>query len=142
MLWESHWWSYIPETLQQGLWFFRGLGRIRGMGERVIKKPRPRGRARLLLRSREDGELLHRSAWISMEAENLPISWLLRSLRGVPHYEKNEAIWCIDSPGEPKKPALPLLDLTCDPNGFAKMSWVPDQGCHKRPIPQTLWNTP
>lgn len=142
MLWESHWWSAIPATLQGGAWAFRGLGRIRGIGEKVVANLRPRGRARLILRNRNDGELLHRSAWISMEAESLPISWLLRSMRGVPFCEEIEATWCIDSPGETTKPALPMLDLTCDPSGFAQMSWMPDQGCHKRPLPAALWRVP
>lgn len=142
MLWESHWWSTIPELLHNGAWIFRGLGRIRAIGENVISNLRPRGKARLIVRSRADGEQLYRSAWISMEAEGLPISWLLRSMRAIPHCSDLEATWCIDSPGEGAKPALPLLDLTCSPTGFAQMSWVPEQGYHKRSLPSAMWRAP
>ncbi|WP_437983211.1 peptidoglycan-binding domain-containing protein [Sorangium sp. So ce117] len=142
MLWESHWWAHIPETMQGGNWLFRGLARIDGLGVEAPASLAPRGRCRLLLRRRSDHALLYRSDWISMESEGLPISWLLRSMRGAPHCDELEPTWCINSPGDAKKPPLPLLDCTCDANGNAKMSWVPDQGSHRRPIPRTIWDAP
>lgn len=140
MLWESHWWGYIPQIMQGGAWHFRGLGHIEGIGRTVVENPRPRGRCRLILRRRKDGALLHRTPWLSMEEENLPISWLLRSMRGVPHFDTIDATWCVDSPGDgPQKPPLPLLDLGCDAKGNAQMRWTPVQGSHKRPLSPALW---
>jgi hypothetical protein len=140
MLWESHWWGYIPAALQQGNWPFRGLGSITGIADQLRGPLLPRGRCRLILRRRKDGALLHRSDWISMQEWALPISWLLRSMRGAPHFEEIEPTWCIDSPGYSGKPAIPLLDCTCDTKGNAKMSWVPAQGSHKRPMAASIWS--
>jgi hypothetical protein len=141
MLWESHWWEYVPESVARGAWPFRGIGAIAGIGRDVLSSLAPRGRCRLILRRRSDKTLLHRSEWMSMESEGLPISWLLRSLRGAPHADAIEPTWVIDSPGEDsKKPALPLLDCTCDAKGNAKMAWTPNQGSHQRAIPATVWS--
>lgn len=124
MLWESHWWDFIPATLS-GSWAFRGIGLIKGLGN-VRANLKPRGRTRLLLRRRSDRRLLFRSEWVSMESEGLPISWLLRALRGAPFSNSIEATFCIDSP-----PGLvtnfpdgaPLLDCINDPKGNATMTW-------------------
>jgi hypothetical protein len=138
MLWESHWWEYIPKTMSSG-WTFRGIGLIDGLGE-VTTGLAPRGRCRLLLRRRSDRKLLFRSEWMSMEQEGLPISWLLRSLRGAPFHDRIEATWCINSVcDEPTKNTpdnRPLLDCTCDVKGNAVMSWRPNQGLHVRPSPR------
>jgi hypothetical protein len=144
MLWESHWWPFIPPTLSSGQWLFRGIARIDGLGT-VKSELKPRGRARLLLRSRSDGKLLYRSEWMSMEDEALPISWLLRSLRGAPFHDRIEPTWCINSKSSaPTRSApdnRPLLDISCDPKGNARMSWSPAQGLHNRPH-QTDWTPP
>ncbi|APR88376.1 hypothetical protein A7982_13725 [Minicystis rosea] len=135
MLWESHWWPFIPKALSNGQWLFRGIARIDGLGA-VRSDLKPRGRARLLLRGRGDGKLLYRSAWMSMEDEGLPISWLLRSLRGAPFHDRIEPTWCVNSLSD--KPTAnapdnrPLLDITCDPKGHARMAWTPAQGLHNR----------
>jgi hypothetical protein len=143
MLWESRWWAYIPQSMQQGSWPFRGLGKIAGITDQVLGALAPRGRCRLILRRRSDHALLYRSDWLSMEREGLPISWLLRSMRGAPHCDEIEPTWCIDSPGDgAKKPPIPLLDCTCDEKGNAKMTWAPNQGSHKRPMPTSIWNAP
>lgn len=124
MLWESHWWDFIPATLSSS-WAFRGIGLIKGLGS-VIKDLKPRGRARLLLRRRSDHKLLFRSEWTDMESARLPISWLLRGLRGAPFSDLVEATFCVDSP-----PGLtnnfpngaPLLDCLNDAKGNARMTW-------------------
>jgi hypothetical protein len=135
MLWESHWWSWIPQTLSGGAWVFRGIARIDGLGQ-VRPGLKPRGQARLLLRRRSDKKLLFRSSWMSMEKEGLPISWLLRSVRGAPFHTEIEPTWCINSardvPGPNAPDNRPLLDCTCDDNGNARMSWKPEQGLHNR----------
>ncbi len=135
MLWESHWWSWIPQTLSSGAWVFRGIARINGVGQ-VRPGLRPRGQARLLLRRRSDKKLLFRSSWMSMEKEGLPISWLLRSLRGAPFHADIEPTWCINSARDVAGPNAPdnrpLLDCTCDEEGNARMSWKPEQGLHNR----------
>lgn len=135
MLWESHWWDYIPRTLSSS-WQFRGIGLIRGLGQ-VRTGLRPRGRTRLLLLRRSDKALLFRSAWIDMEQANLPISWLLRALRGAPFHDRIEARFCVDStPGLAKNfpRGAPLLDITVDPSGNARMYWnyQGGQGFHER----------
>src|SRR5262249_37556444 len=131
MLWESHWWGYIPEIMQGGAWQFRGLAKIDGIGATPRDSLKPRGRCRLLRGGGRAGGLPFRGAWLSMEEEGLPISWLLRSMRGVPHCDAIEATWCVDSPaGEAQKRPTPLLDCTCDTKGNAKMSWQPQQGSH------------
>ncbi|WP_438010938.1 hypothetical protein WME89_21095 [Sorangium sp. So ce321] len=144
MLWESHWWPFIPPALSKGQWLFRGIARIDGLGT-VKSDVKPRGRARLLLRSRGDGKLLYRSAWMSMEDEGLPISWLLRSLRGAPFHDRIEPTWCINSKSDAPTPNAPdnrpLLDVFCDPKGNARMSWSPAQGLHNRPH-QADWAPP
>lgn len=136
MLWESHWWPFIPATLSGGRWLFRGIARIDDLGE-VRSDLKPRGRTRLLLRNRSNGKLLYRTEWTSMEDEGLPISWLLRSMRGAPFHDQIEATWCInslsDKPTANSPDNRPLLDITCDPRGNARMSWVPAQGLHNRP---------
>jgi len=138
MLWESHWWPFIPPALSGGTWPFRGIARIAGLGA-VKADGKPRGRCRLLLRSRGDQRLLLRSAWMSMEEEGLPISWLLRSLRGAPFFDQIEATWCVNSstdhPTAGAPDNRPLLDLSCDAEGNARMSWIPVQGLHNRPRP-------
>jgi hypothetical protein len=72
-----------------------------------------------------------------MEKEGLPISWLLRSLRGAPFHAEIEPTFCINSardvPGPNAPDNRPLLDCTCDENGNARMSWKPEQGLHNRP---------
>jgi hypothetical protein len=123
MLWESHWWETIPPTLARD-WVFRGIGLIHGVGH-VKQALKPRGRARLLLSRRSDKKLLFRSAWIDMEAEGLPLSWLLRGLRGAPFCEQIEAMFCVNSP--PHKVSnvpegSPLLDCAVDPKGIARMT--------------------
>jgi hypothetical protein len=144
MLWESHWWPFIPATLSNGQWLFRGLARIKGLGA-VRGDLKPRGRARLLLRQRSDGKLLYRSEWMSMEQEGVPVSWLLRSLRGAPFHDRIEATWCVnslsDKPTASAPDNRPLLDITCDPKGNSRMSWNPSQGLHNRPR-QTDWAPP
>jgi hypothetical protein len=136
MLWESHWWAWIPRALEGGSWQFRGMARIDMLGT-VRSALAPRGRCRLLLRRRSDGALLYRSAWMSMEQEGLPISWLLRSLRGAPFFDQLEASWAInsacDAPTANVPDNRPLLDVTCDAKGNARMSWSPSQGVHNRP---------
>ncbi|UQA63405.1 peptidoglycan-binding domain-containing protein [Polyangium aurulentum] len=136
MLWESHWWDWIPQTLSGGSWVFRGIARIKGLGQ-LRAGLRPRGRARLLLRRRGDDKLLFRSPWLSLEKENLPVSWLLRSLRGAPFHAEIEPTWCINSardvPGPNAPDNRPLLDCTCTAEGHARMSWKPQQGLHNRP---------
>jgi hypothetical protein len=117
-------------------WAFRGIGLIKGLGH-VKQGLRPRGRARLLLQRRSDKKLLLRSEWIDMEATGLPISWLLRGLRGAPFHDQIEATFCVNSPpGQvtsfPK--GLPLLDCKVDAKGNACMtwSWQWKQGYHER----------
>lgn len=136
LLWESHWWSAIPQTLSGSLWQFRGIARIEGLGT-LRAALKPRGRCRLLLRRRRDSKLVYRSEWISMEKEGLPISRLLRSMRGAPFFDQLEAMWCINSACDKPTAATPdnrpLLDVFCDANGNAKMSWTPHQGLHNRP---------
>jgi hypothetical protein len=134
MLWESHWWEWIPMPMPNG-WVFRGIGRLDGLGE-LRPDPKPRGRCRLLLRRRSDRSLLYRSAWLSMEEEGLPIAWLLRSLRGAPFFKEIEAMWCINSAREaPTQNApdnRPLLDCIVDAEGNAKIFWNPKSGLHDR----------
>lgn len=136
MLWESHWWPWIAKTLSGGAWQFRGIAKIDGLGE-VRGDLKPRGRCRLLLRRRSDNKLLYRSAWLSMEREGLPISWLLRSVRGAPFFDSIEATWCINSacdvPSKNVPDNRPLLDVFCDAKGNAKMAWSATQGLHNRP---------
>jgi hypothetical protein len=136
MLWESHWWPWIPRTLSSGAWLFRGIARVGGLGE-ARRDLRPRGRSRLLLRRRSDKKLLFRSEWMSMEREGLPISWLLRSARGAPFCDEIEPVWCVNSacdvPSNNAPDNRPLLDVSCDPEGNAKMAWSPSQGLHNRP---------
>ncbi|WP_437586787.1 hypothetical protein [Sorangium sp. So ce1000] len=136
MLWESHWWDFIPKSLSNGSWPFRGIALLPGLG-RVKEELRPRGRARLLLQRRSDQALLFRSAWIDMEAEGLPISWLLRGLRGTPFTDRIEATFCINSPPGLTKSSprgTPLLDCTVDAKGNARMfwNWQWKQGYHER----------
>ena len=137
MLWESHWWDRIPKTLSSG-WAFRGIAAIDGLGE-VREGLKPRGRCRLLLRRRSDRKLLYRGEWLSMEAEGLPISWLLRSLRGAPFTDLIEAMWCIDStrdaPSRGVPDSRPLLDCISDAQGNARLFWRPMQGGHDRKSP-------
>jgi len=135
MLWESHWWDYIPPRMSTD-WVFRGIGLIHGLGE-VKRDLKPRGQARLLLTRRSDKKLLFRSEWIDMEAEGLPITWLLRALRGAPFSDQIEAKFCVNSPSGqvrnfPK--GAPLLDCIADPRGNASMtwSWQWKQGYHDR----------
>ena len=135
MLWESHWWDYIPTTLSS-TWAFRGIGLIKGLNN-VKDDLKPRGRARLLLRRRSDHKLLLRSEWMDMESAGLPISWLLRGLRGAPFADSIEATFCVDSPPGLAKnfPAgAPLLDCLNDAKGNAKMTWNWQwkQGYHDR----------
>ncbi|XYH99306.1 peptidoglycan-binding domain-containing protein [Sorangium sp. So ce1128] len=142
LLWESHWWDYIPKSLSNGSWPFRGIGLISGLGQ-LRSDLRPRGRARLLLQRRSDKALLFRSAWIDMEAEGLPISWLLRGLRGAPFSDQVEATFCINSPPGLTKSSprgTPLLDCTADAKGNARMSWSWQwkQGYHERKNP-AVW---
>jgi len=136
LLWESHWWCWITKTLSGGLWQFRGIARIGGL-DALRAALKPRGRCRLLLRRRSDSKLVYRSAWRSMEQEGLPISWLLRSMRGAPFHDQLEAMWCINSvcdrPTTTTPDNRPLLDVFCDANGNARMSWTPRQGLHNRP---------
>ena len=136
MLWESHWWSWITKTLTGGLWQFRGVARMEGL-DTLRAALKPRGRCRLLLRRRRDGKLVYRSAWMSMEQEGLPISWLLRSMRGAPFFDEIEAMWCVnsacDKPTATTPDNRPLLDVFCDARGNARMSWTPLQGLHNRP---------
>lgn len=139
MLWESHWWSYIAAGLSGGTWSFRGLALMNELPASPVSDLKPRGKARLLLRKRSDKTLLYRGPWLDMQKESLPISWLLRSLRGAPHFDSIEPTWCIDSPGLGGKPEHALLDLSCDIKGNATMSWNPAQGAHNRTIAQTAW---
>jgi hypothetical protein len=136
MLWESHWWEWIPGRISNGAWEFRGIAKVNGLGS-VLEGLKPRGRCRLLLRRRSDQRLVFRSPWMSMESEGLPISWLLRSLRGAPFFDQIEPTWCVNSVNEAPTPNVPdnrpLLDIVCDANGNAKMTWTPSQGLHKRP---------
>jgi Putative peptidoglycan binding domain len=135
MLFESHWWPWIAPTLSNGAWKFRGIATIDGLGA-VKTGLAPRGRCRLLLRRRSDGALLYRTAWMSMETEGLPISWLLRSVRGAPFFDQIEAMWCVNSTTEMQTTNVPdnrpLLDLVCDRKGNATMTWIPTQGLHGR----------
>ncbi|AUX42475.1 uncharacterized protein SOCE26_039080 [Sorangium cellulosum] len=132
MLWESHWWPWIPSTLSGGAWAFRGIARPGSLGS-LRAQLAPRGRARLLLRRRSDRKLLFRSAWFSMEQERLPVSWLFRALRGAPFHETVEPTFCINSAWDGPRDNRPLLDCSCDPRGNATMSWRPSQGLHDRP---------
>ncbi|KYG03831.1 hypothetical protein BE21_49935 [Sorangium cellulosum] len=132
MLWESHWWSWIPKALSGGAWPFRGIARPGSLGS-LRSQLAPRGRARLLLRRRSDRKLLFRSPWISMEQERLPISWLFRALRGAPFHETIEPTFCVNSASDGPRDNRPLLDCSCDPRGNATMSWRPSQGLHDRP---------
>lgn len=141
MLWESHWWGYIAEALSGGTWLFRGLAAMNGLPQSAVKHLKPRGKTRLLLRKRSDKSLLYRGPWLDMQTEGLPITWLLRSLRGAPFFDSIEPIWCIDSPGLGGKTAQPLLDCSCDSKGNATMSWNPAQGAHNRPINPATWKT-
>jgi hypothetical protein len=98
---------------------------------------RPRGRARLLLVRRSDKKLLFRSEWMDMESGGLPISWLLRGLRGAPFFDRIEATFCVNSPrGQVSRipKGLPLLDCAVDAKGNARMtwSWQWKQGYHER----------
>lgn len=135
MLWESHWWAWIPKALSNG-WAFRGIASIHGLGT-VRDSLAPRGRCRLLLRRRSDHQLLYRGEWLSMESEGLPISWLLRSLRGAPFADRIEAMWCVDSVRDAAgaNQSRPLLDVISDPRGTARLSWRPVQGGHDRANP-------
>lgn len=139
MLWESHYWSYIAAGLSGGAWQFRGIAMIDGLPGSAVRPLKPRGKTRLLLRNRSDKSLLYRGPWLDMQTEGLPITWLLRSLRGAPHFDAIEAIWCIDSPGQGGKASLPLLDCSCDSKGNATMSWVPAKGAHNRQIASATW---
>ncbi len=135
MLWESHWWDYIPPVIST-TWKFQGIGLINGLG-RARQGLRPRGRARLLLSRRSDKKLLFRSEWIDMEANGLPISWLLRGLRGAPFADQIEATFCVNSPPNQVKSfpkGLPILDCSVDAKGNAHMawSWQWKQGYHER----------
>jgi hypothetical protein len=135
MLWESHWWDAIPPTLARD-WVFRGIGLIDGLGH-LKPELKPRGRARLLLSRRSDKKLLFRSAWMDMQAEGLPLTWLLRGLRGAPFCDRIEATWCVNSPPglvSSFPEGLPLLDCTVAPTGIAHMtwSWQQKQGYHER----------
>ena len=135
VLWESHWWDSIPLSMGAGA-AFQGIGLIAGLGA-VRPDLRPRGRARLLLRRRSDEKLVFRSAWLDMEAEGLPVSWLLRGLRGAPFFDQIEATFCVDSPPglvEQFPNGAPLLDCTVDSNGKARLgwSWQWKQGYHER----------
>lgn len=141
MLWESHWWGYIAASLSSGAWAFRGLATISDLPKSTIGNLKPRGKTRLILRKRSDKTLLYRGPWLDMQGENLPISWLLRSLRGVPHFDSIEATWCIDSPGLGGKVSQPLLDCFADAKGNAVMSWNPVKGAHNRPMSQTTWKS-
>ncbi|WP_437663383.1 peptidoglycan-binding domain-containing protein [Sorangium sp. So ce1182] len=139
MLWESHWWSWIPRALSGGAWLFRGIARPGSLGS-LRSQLAPRGRARLLLRRRSDRKLLFRSPWISMAQERLPISWLFRALRGAPFHETIEPSFCVNSAGDGPRDNRPLLDCSCDANGNATMSWRPSQGLHDRPG-RAEWST-
>lgn len=139
MLWESHWWSYIAAGLSGGAWLFRGIAMINDLPGSAVSELKPRGKTRLILRKRSDKSLLYRGPWLDMQEEGLPISWLLRSMRGAPHFDSIEPIWCINSPGLGGKPEHSLLDVSCDSKGNATMSWNPAQGAHNRPISQTTW---
>lgn len=139
MLWESHWWSYIAAGLSGGAWAFRGIAKMNGLPGNSVSNLKPRGKTRLLLRNRSDKSLLYRGPWLDMQAERLPITWLLRSLRGAPHFDSIEPTWCIDSPGLGGKAEQPLLDCSCDTKGNATMSWNPAQGAHNRPISAAVW---
>lgn len=135
MLWESHWWDFIPATLSTS-WAFRGIGLIQGLGQ-VKSNLKPRGRARLLLRRRRDSKLVFRSAWIDMELAGTPVSWLLRGLRGAPFADLIEATFCVNSPPgltQSFPNGAPLLDCSADARGNAKMtwSWQWKQGYHDR----------
>ncbi|HRI66230.1 MAG TPA: peptidoglycan-binding domain-containing protein [Polyangium sp.] len=141
MLWESHWWGYIAASLSNGSWLFRGLATMNGLPASSVANLKPRGKTRLLLRKRSDKSLLYRGPWLDMQAEGLPISWLLRSLRGTPHFDSIEPMWCINSPGLGGKAEQPLLDCSGDAKGNANMSWNPAQGAHNRPISPTTWKT-
>jgi hypothetical protein len=137
MLFESHWWPWIAPTLDNGAWKFRGIATIADLGT-VRDALLPRGRCRLLLRRRKDNKLLLRTAWMSMEEEGLPISWLLRSVRGAPFADSIEALWAINSKTETPTAGSPdnrpLLDVFCDAKGNARMAWKPVQGLHDRPL--------
>jgi len=138
MLWESQWWNYIPTTISR-TWAFRGIGLMKGLGH-PRSELKPRGRTRLLLRRRRDHKLVFRSEWIDMEAAGLPISWLLRGLRGAPFSDSIEATFCVNSPPGLTKSfpdGAPLLDCLNDAKGNAKMtwSWQWKQGYHDRKDP-------
>jgi hypothetical protein len=72
-----------------------------------------------------------------MESAGLPVSWLLRGLRGAPFSGSVEATFCVDSPPGLTKNfpgGAPLLDCLNDAKGNAKMtwSWQWKQGYHDR----------
>lgn len=139
MLWESHWWGYIAASLSGGSWAFRGIATLDQLPKSAVSNLKPRGKTRLILRKRSDKTLLYRGPWLDMQQENLPISWLLRSMRGTPHFDSIEPTWCIDSPGLGGKASLPMLDCSADAKGNANMSWNPAQGAHNRPMSPTTW---
>jgi hypothetical protein len=98
VLGEGDVWTRIPERIDTGMetFHFAGIGLHGPLGD-VRSDLRPRGRCRLILRRRADGEIVYRSAWISMTAEGLSIARLLASLRSSPHAKEIEAAWRVRS---------------------------------------------
>lgn len=141
-LYEGVWADSFAGSLAGGgtTWGFRGLALVPVFG--TVRKPlKPRGMCRLLLRRRGDGELLYRSEWIDMEKEHLPISWLLRSLRGAPFCDIIEPTWCVngkyDDPEKAAKgPAPAIMDAKCDASGNAYLHAKMKDRINNRPKPQ------
>jgi hypothetical protein len=95
---EGELWTRIPDRIETDTETFRfcGIGLLHGLGS-VRTDLRPRGRCQLLLRRRSGGDLLYRSAWLSMVAEGLSVARLLCSLRSSPHAREIEATFRVHS---------------------------------------------
>ncbi|WP_437813836.1 hypothetical protein [Sorangium sp. So ce1078] len=130
---EGELWTRLPDPLETGTEALRfcGVGLLPDLGA-VRADLRPRGRARLILRRRSDGELLYRSAWLSMEAEGLSIARLLGSLRGSPRAAEIEAVWRVHSLCLTPTPDVPdsvfLLECAATKRGRAELRVAPDRG--------------
>ncbi|WP_437938245.1 hypothetical protein [Sorangium sp. So ce341] len=130
---EGALWTRFPDPLETETESLRfcGVGLLPDLGA-VRADLRPRGRARLILRRRSDGELLYRSAWLSMEAEGLSIARLLGSLRGGPAAAEIEAVWRVHSLCLTPTPDVPdsqlLLECASTKRGRVELRVGPGRG--------------